>query len=390
MQAREARRGAPLPARDRMGGWGALGVALTITAAITAGHWLTDMHEVAFHNVYRRLYYIPILLAAFARGVPGGVGVALVAVAAYAPHAFFSHHRDPAPEIDKLMEIVLYLTIGALTGWLVGRQRRAQRALERALGEREALWAQLVRAGKLSALGELTAGLAHELRNPLAAIQAGVESLAREFEPPHPKHRVVGLVRGQIDRLDRVVSDFVNFARPSAPARRIIDPHEQAREVVGLMSHRASRHAIDLEVAFGPGEVAVWADPDQLTQALLNLTLNACQAIEEHVVASGAPPEGGQWRVTIVREVRQVQGRAYLALGVRDHGPGVPEALREQIFDPYFTTRAAGCGLGLSISSRLMAAHGGGLEVVSEPGQTTFWIVLPLDEAAQGVELAKG
>ena len=157
-----------------------LWVSLGMTALITLAHYTTDSHDIAYHNVFRRLYYVPVVLAAFGWGLRGGLAVATLASLAYIPHAFFlEHHHDPAPAVDKILEIVLYLVVGAMTGWLVGRERRAVSRLEHLLEERAELEQELVRAGKLSALGELLAGVAHEIRNPLASIMGAAEALER-------------------------------------------------------------------------------------------------------------------------------------------------------------------------------------------------------------------
>ena len=341
-------------------------VALGLIAAVTLVHYATDMQAVAFHNVYRRLYYLPIVLAAFAHGLRGGVGAAGLASAAYLPHAFFMAHRDPAPPVDKGLEIALYFAVGALTGWLVERQRRVQRQLEASLTERDALAGQLVRAGKLSALGELTAGLAHELRNPLASILGSAEALAAEFPADHRKHRLGQLMLREIDRLDRVVTDFLEFARPTTPTRQRVDMRGLLEEVVGLARHHRDADAVRFQIEVDPNELELEVDPDQMTQVLLNLTLNATQALFE------GEPEAPT--ITYLAREREVGTRRRRCLGVRDNGPGVDPAHLEEIFHPYFTTRPEGSGLGLSLSARMIEAHGGFLDVESEPGQTTFWI----------------
>ena len=107
----------------------AFGIAIVLTVLITVGHYTSDIHDIASHNVYRRLYYVPVVLAAFSHGLKGGLSVALFATLAYLPHAFFmEHHRDPAPALDKAMEIVLYLVVGGLTGGLIGRGAGGERA----------------------------------------------------------------------------------------------------------------------------------------------------------------------------------------------------------------------------------------------------------------------
>lgn len=345
--------------------------SLGLMLCVTAVHYMTDIHAVAFHNVYRRLYYLPIVLAAFGYGLRGGLGVATLSSLAYLPHAFFMphHHRDPAPDIDKLLEIALYLAVGALTGWLVERQRQVQRRLEQSLKERDVLEAQLVRAGKLSALGELTSGLAHELRNPMASILGSAEALAAEFEPTHRKHRIAQLMLSEIDRLNRVVTDLLSFARPAKPTTQPTDIKTLIQRVEQLWQHQPDHQSVVWDDALTPGQLIVEADPDQLVQVILNLVLNAAQAMQ----AQREPTP----TVRFYTQTRELGERRACALAIEDNGPGIPPEHIAQIFDPYFTTRHEGSGLGLSISHRIMELHGGFLDVESQPQKTTFWLVFP-------------
>lgn len=349
-----------------------LGITLVLWLAVTTVHYMTDHHAIEFHNVYRRLYYIPIVLAAFAYGWRSGLLSALACSLAYLPHAFFlpHHHRDPAPTIDKLLEIVLYLVVGGLTGWLVERQRQVQRSLERSLDELDALQAQLVRAGKLSALGELSSGLAHELRNPLASIMGSAEALASEFEPTHRKHRIAQLMLREIDRLNRVVSNFLAFARPAPPMIKTIDLLEVVNHVRELTEHQPEGAQLTWRVELKPGQLIVNADPDQIEQVILNLVLNLAQAMR----ASPTPS------VRIYETTRPLGQHTSPALAIEDNGPGISAQDLEHIFDPYFTTRHEGSGLGLSISHRIMESHGGFLDARSKPGETTFWLVFKAQE----------
>lgn len=349
-----------------------LTIATISIIAITVVHYLTDSHAVAFHNVYRRLYYIPIVLAAFSSGVKGGVGAAIMASLLYIPHAFIMTHADPSPTIDKLLEMVLYVSIGGLTGWLVNHQNHIHRALLHSLQERDILEESLVRAGKLSALGELTSGLAHEIRNPLASIMGSAEALAAEFDQTHRKYRMSQLLLSEIDRLNRVVSDFLRFARPGELHRQRVEMTALAQQVRELTSARAHQLGVEVEDAGATLSATVMADAGQVRQVLLNFFLNAYQAFEEHPLDAGTNP-----RIELRTERRTIGARRYICLGVGDNGPGVPRELRDRIFDPYFTTRLEGSGLGLSISSRIAEAHDGFIELADAPAGALFWLCLP-------------
>ncbi len=349
-------------------------VALALIGLFTMMHYLTDTHDIAFHNVYRRLYYLPILILSFSHGLRGGLVAAALTSAAYIPHAFFSAHRDPSPDIDKVLEIALYFIIGGLTGWLVGRQKRVQRSLELALEERNLMERQLVRAGRLSALGQLTAGLAHEIRNPLGSILGCAEALAADFGPEHRKHRLGQLLLKEINRLGQVVEDFLRFSRPSPVSDAEVDLREVIDEVCALTANERRRLEIALEVEVEPGRAVVRGDRGQLSQVLLNVTLNAYQALER----AGPRPRA----MRVIARAKEIGERRFVQVGIVDNGAGIDAALIEEVFNPYFTTRSEGSGLGLSISNRIMEAHGGFMDIDSQPGRMTVWLSFPREVAA--------
>ena len=345
---------------------------LSIAAAaalvvVTLAHYLTGQHAGDLHNLYRRLYYVPIVLLSFAYGRRGGLLCACMAIALYTPHAFFLDHHDPASNIDKLLEFALYLGVGVLTGSLVDWQRAAQRRLEWSLRRRAELEEQLVRAGKLSALGQLTAGLAHEIRNPLASILGAAEALAEDYPEGHRKHRVSQLMLREIARLDSVVDDFLAFARPTQASRDIVNLAEVAREVVRLTGAQMRGAGVAVRNDL-PAELHARGDRGQLVQVLLNLMLNGLQALAQ------APDK----QVTLVSARRRVADKEMICVGVQDTGPGIADAHREQVFNPYFTTRADGVGLGLSISSRIIENHEGFMDIETSDTGTTVWICLPM------------
>jgi len=345
-----------------------MGLALLMTGCITLAHYMTDSHDVAYHNVFRRLYYVPVVLAAFGMGLRGGLGAAVVASLAYVPHAFFlEHHHDPAPTIDKVGEIVLYLVVGAMTGWLVEKKHRARLKLERTLAERAELERELVRAGKLSALGELLAGIAHEVRNPLASILGAAEGLQRHVTEEGRARRLVELQLRELERLQRVVSNFLSFARTGSLKREMFNVQKLVEEIIDLTQHQPDQGTFELAPELGGATMC--ADRDQIAQVALNLTLNATQC-------RGDAP----FSITFLYTQRQIAGCVHDGLGVRDGGVGVAEELREKIFEPFITTRDSGVGLGLSLSSRIAQAHQGFLELDATDYDTTFWLYLPRQE----------
>ncbi len=339
---------------------GPLALAAALLVAITLGHYLTPPHDMAAHNIFRRLYYLPIVVAAFAGGLRAGLLSAAISVLAYAPHAFFlEHQHDPAPFVDKALEIVLYLGVGGLAGGLVDRERRARaRQVEEMLGRREAE----DRADRLQGLIHLTRGLAHEIRNPLGGIQGAIEILAdaHAADPRMQEMAEIGLK--ETERLNRVLTDFLSFARPREPKLEPMDAAPLVRHVATLCATEAARAGALVRAHLPDDPLGALGDSEQLSQVLINLTRNALQAAGK----------GG--RVILSAEARE--GRVIFT--VTDDGPGVPEELGESIYDPYVTGREEGTGLGLSTSALIVRAYGGVLSHArTEEATTVFRFDLP-------------
>lgn len=259
----------------------------------------------------------------------------------------------------------MYIGIGLLAGWLVDRRERVRRELEASILRRDQLETRLVRAGKLSALGDLTAGLAHEIRNPLASILGSAEALADEFGPEHRKHKMAKLLLKEINRLSGVVTGFLEFARPSDLEVELVDVSEVLEEVVRLTAHVGKGARLSVEISVG--NMRIKADRNQFAQVLLNLLLNAYQAVEKVDNA----------KVRVISRTRSAGGETYLCLGVVDDGPGIEDERVERVFEPYFTGRPDGTGLGLSISSIIMERHGGFLDYERHRDETIMWMSFP-------------
>ncbi|MBI2216881.1 MAG: hypothetical protein HYU51_06245 [Candidatus Rokubacteria bacterium] len=234
---------------------------------------------------------------------------------------------------------------------------------QRHLRELSALEAEMERRERLAALGDVAAAFAHEVRNPLNAVSMGLQRLASEFvpEPAEEYGRFVSVIQGEVRRLNTIVEQFIALARPLPlkPARFALG--DLFGELAALLEPEARRAGVTLAVE-GGGVASIVADRDRLKQVLLNLVLNAIQAM------------GGSGRVAISAE----RARDGVVLAVADTGPGIaPEALA-RVFDPYFTTKRGGLGLGLTIARRIVEAHGGAIDVESHAGRgTRFRVRLP-------------
>ena len=352
--------------------------------AITVLHYRTGAQHPWGHDVLRRLYYLPILFAAFSGGLRGGGTVSVFASLIYLPHAFTSLLvQDPAGALEKGLEVVLYNTVAVVAGLLVDRERRERRRQERlaarlrdALAEQRRMEAQLIRAGKLGALGEMTAGIAHEIKNPLHALKGTAEILRDAVPESVPERRMLELHIAEIDRLGQTADRFLSFARPIPADRRPVDPRSVVDRVVSLVSTQARKEGVDAVVA--PAETGglpkVTGDPELLTQLLLNIALNGVQAM--------APGGGGTLTFSLGTE-RQGESE-HVRIGVANTGPPIPEEDLERIFDPFYTTKDGGTGLGLSICSRIADLHEGTLTVRNLPGGAGVEFSLALPAAGGG------
>ncbi|WIG97739.1 ATP-binding protein [Myxococcus sp. SDU36] len=222
---------------------------------------------------------------------------------------------------------------------------------------------------KLAAVGTMTAGLSHEIRNPLNAAALQLSVLERRLRrlpdgQQAPLLEPLLLVRDEIRRLDHVLEDFLQFARPREFRPAAVDVNELLRRVVDLLSGQAASRKVSLELTPREAPVpSVAGEEERLRQVLINLCLNALEAT----------PAGG--RVTL--SAGHEGGRVWLT--VDDSGPGVPQEVRDRIFEPFFTTKAQGSGLGLSIVHAIVTQHGGSLEVDTAPGGGARFILrLPL------------
>ena len=353
---------------------------------ITVCHYAAGPEYPWVHDVLRRLYYLPILFAAFAAGSRGAIALSVFASLVYLPHAFGSLvARDPGGALEKGLEVFLYNAIALVAGLLVDRERRerdtAQRLaaeLSSSLDEQRRVEQQLIRAGKLGALGEMTAGIAHEIKNPLHAMKGTAEILRDVVPEGAPERRMLDLHMAEIDRLSQVAERFLLFARPMMPDRGPLDLRKVVERVVALVEPQAHRHGISISVApclEDPAPI-VSGDLDQLVQLLLNLALNGIQAM--------APSGSGTLSLAIGRLLHGEVDHVFIR--VANTGPPIPEDMLERIFDPFYTTRDEGTGLGLSICSRITDLHDGELSVSNLPaGGVAFTLLLPADSSGDDV-----
>ncbi len=256
---------------------------------------------------------------------------------------------------------------------------------------------ELRRHERLATLGQLSAGVAHEIRNPLAGIGTSAQVLLKRFEPHDDRARFVQVILDEVARLDRIVTSLLQYARPRQPELQAVRLADCVGRVAGLSRDNALRQGVVVESEVAPRLAAVYIDADLVHQVLLNVTLNALQAMprggtlryEVRYVRRRRPPRGagrraedgarrgaprgGERRVSPWIQIQQVR--------VIDTGVGIPRGTLAKLFDPFFTTKASGTGLGLSISQTIMQEHGGSIAVDSKEGRgTTVLLNFPLEK----------
>jgi len=239
--------------------------------------------------------------------------------------------------------------------------------------ERSAVEEKLTRAEHLAEIGQLAASLAHEIKNPLAGISGAIQIMREAMGADDPHRPIAGEILGQVKRLDATVKDLLQYARPVPPRLRKVDLDTVVTRVLGVLREEPALRRVRIRCSEPSGDHSVRGDDLQLEQLLMNLIINAAHASKDDDAI----------------DVSMTQQNGIMHLIVQDYGEGMTDETRAQAFDPFFTTKAKGTGLGLSICRRIVEAHGGRIELDSEPGRGTRVVVhLPLTGESQGVRNA--
>ena len=327
--------------------------------------------QITTHNILHHLNFLPLMVAGMLFGWRAAAVTSLAIAAVNAP--LIAHHwvRWPVDAKDQIVELTIFSAAGLITGYLSDRERGQRRDLEQTRQELERVYlelrenvAEMRKAERLSAVGQLAASLAHEIRNPLASISGAAGILQRGSAPQEYVADSLEIIQKESQRLNKLLTGFLNFAKPRSPRLQRTDSNALLLSVVSLASHSASQSHVSLvhELHACP---EIECDPEQMKQVLLNLVINAIDA----------SPAGSEIRLRSV-----LQGdEAFIE--VEDSGCGIPSDIVDKIFDPFFTTKAKGTGLGLAISSMIVSQHSGTLSFrASGHGGTTFRIQLPVTE----------
>ncbi len=330
--------------------WFRAGLILVLVAGISVLHYLTNDYQATRHLAYRLLYFLPLILAGFWFGLKGGLVTSLAVTAIYLPFVMLSREVWSPGFFSDLMEIGLFNVVAVLVGFLRQRERRHQE--------------QLSRAESLAAMGEAVSAVAHDMKTPLMAI-GGFATQVRQGLPLDERHcKKLDIIIDQTARLEAMVKEMLDFSQPLKlrPVRErllgVVD------KTVELAADLAAQRGVTLRGLSMNSLGPLSLDPGRMQQALLNLVVNAVQA----------SPPGGEVKVSLSRQGKEAW------VEVADQGEGVPEASRQEILNPFVTTKKDGTGLGLPVVQKIVQAHGGRLEITAnQPRGAVFRVVLPLD-----------
>lgn len=310
-------------------------------------HWI--------HAIHGRFCYIPIVVAATFFGMRGGL-LAAATVSVLVMPFVISGDKTDHNLAGELVEILFYFAIAILTGALTDRERISRR-------RHEQTQLQLERSHKLSMVGQMAAGVAHEIKNPLASIKGGVEIICSDSTADYERQEFREIVGREIKRIDGTVQEFLEFARPRPSHPEEIDLSEVVAAGVRQLENQAFSAGVTIAQTSSSG-VIVSADREKIHQVVLNLLLNAIDA----------STDGGKIDVNV-----SANSDTTAALTVRDYGQGIDTADTERIFEPFYTSKPKGSGLGLAIVKSIVESHQGTVElgITSGPG-ALFRVTLPL------------
>jgi two-component system, NtrC family, sensor histidine kinase HydH len=324
--------------------------------------------DVSVHNILHHLNFLPLMIAGMLFGWRGAVMASAFGAIVNAPLIAQHWTLWPIDAKDQIVELTIFSAAGLIAGYLSDRERAHRQNLEQTRQTLENVYielsenvARMKQTERLSAAGQLAASLAHEIRNPLASISGAAGILRRGAAPPEYLEDSLEIIQKESQRLNKLLTGFLNFAKPRSPRLQLTDPNAILVSVASLASHTAEASRISLVRTPAVECPEIECDPEQLKQVLLNLVINAIEA----------SPSGSEIQLRTLVENKKI------SIEVEDSGSGIPDEIAVQIFDPFFTTKPKGTGLGLAISSMIVAQHNGSLSFHKNPhGGTTFRLEL--------------
>ncbi|RPJ56333.1 MAG: HAMP domain-containing protein [Acidobacteria bacterium] len=248
---------------------------------------------------------------------------------------------------------------------LIQSAETLERKVEERTAELKEMQENLIQTEKLAALGKLAAGVAHEINNPLTGILTNSSLMLEDCTEDDPLRPDLQVIVDETLRCRKIVKGLLDFARQTPPRKQLITVNQVVDDILSLLRNQVGFREINVETRFDPTPCSVMADQDQIRQVILNIVLNAAEAM------------AGEGEMTISSSIEQ-QNRV-IRIAIHDNGPGIPDEVKSRIFEPFFTTKSNGTGLGLSIAYGIVERHGGAISIASTKGQgTTVSVDLPL------------
>ncbi len=355
-------------------------------------HFMTPTSAVHFHLIYMQSYFIPILIAAFQFGIRGGAMTALAISVIYVPHISLQWYGDTHHTLLGVLQIVMFNIIGYLTGLKAQREKEEKQRyqntalelkkslekLKQQSHELADLEEQLRLSDRLAVVGELTASLAHELRNPLGTIRGAVEILNDELPQSDKQSEFFQMLIQETERMSTVVETYLGFARKQKNPTSQYDVRVIVHNICLILASRARKEQIKIRERLPEQPVILTGDPNDLRQILVNLLMNAMEAMPSSGTINldcQLIEINGKTEETEANEI----GDAMLRLSIKDSGSGMPPELLDEIFKPFYTTKKSGSGLGLSIVKRIVDQNKWKIEVKSQAQKgTTFILSIPV------------
>ena len=332
---------------------------------------------VSINSSYYPIYYLPVITAAIYFGPVGTLLWTALASAVYCSYlipVLQEYELTPAGEVELGIRILFFFFAAILVNQFVMENRRRlkeSQELSETLAEsnRQLKQAQeeARRSERLAALGQLSAGLAHEIRNPLGVIKGSAEMLNQKLQGNSPlAQELAGYISSEVNRLNALVARFLDFARPSRLQLQPVSVPDLLDRALDSVQAQFPAANIAVERRYADVLPPIVADEQLCEQVFVNLICNAYEAM------NGA---SGKVTVSVAAAAETVPG---VAVEIQDSGPGVPAELREQIFNPFFTSKENGVGLGLSIVAKFVDDHRGSIRLKSRPGEgARFYVFLP-------------
>jgi signal transduction histidine kinase len=335
--------------------WNRVARAAASLLLITAAYYSIPSEQKLASSVAHFLFFLPIALSAFWFGIWGGFVAALAATVCYLPRVVLFLRESPRYSVEQYGEALDLVLVGSVLGWLADRERAINRRLQESQES-------LRRAERMSAIGQLAANLAHEIRNPLASIEGAADLLKPGALPADAQGEFVGIIKAESRRLNRLLTRMLDYARQRPPSTATVAVSEIVNSAADLLSVVAGKARSRIEVECDPHMPPLRCDPEQIKQVMVNLVMNAVQAM----------PDGGLVKISAHHGSRRT------LIEVADQGVGIAASEVDKLFSPFYTTKKEGTGLGLAISQHIVAQHGGQIRVrPNQPSGTVFTVDLP-------------